>query len=114
MTNEYRMPFGKHKGLPLSKLPYEYLLWLRTADLRDPLDTAVDDEYQRRLTQSRATSAPRLVLGLDRTMVEDVIAAGLRSLAPRCHPDTGGSHDRMVSLNVAADWLRSVARGLPV
>ncbi len=27
-TDESPMPFGKHKGLPLSEVPDDYLLWL--------------------------------------------------------------------------------------
>jgi len=28
MTEETKMPFGKHKGLPLSEVPVKYLDWL--------------------------------------------------------------------------------------
>lgn len=30
LTDRDKMPFGKHKGLPLSSVPDEYLLWLHS------------------------------------------------------------------------------------
>lgn len=36
-----RMPFGKHKGTPLNDLPVDYLKWLSTIELREPLASAV-------------------------------------------------------------------------
>lgn len=30
LTDRDRMPFGKHKGKPLSLVPDEYLLWLHS------------------------------------------------------------------------------------
>ena len=35
--NNYTMPFGKHKGTPLNQLPTDYVDWLKTTDLKDPL-----------------------------------------------------------------------------
>jgi len=31
-----KMPFGKHKGLPMSQVPKSYIRWLRTCDNLDP------------------------------------------------------------------------------
>src|SRR5262249_6199144 len=42
------MPFGKHRGQPLAKLPDGYLAWLFTLDLDEPLRSAVDAEYKAR------------------------------------------------------------------
>jgi hypothetical protein len=39
--SEQRMPFGKHKGVPVKDLPGEYLKWLATIELREPLKSAV-------------------------------------------------------------------------
>ncbi len=36
-----RMPFGKHKGCAIGDLPFEYLEWLTTIELRDRLAAAV-------------------------------------------------------------------------
>jgi hypothetical protein len=46
-------------------------------------------------------------------VVDELVGAGLRSLARKYHPDTTGSDGRhMAKLNATADWLRSAARGL--
>ncbi len=29
------MPFGKHKGTPLSELPIDYIWWLNGKDIKD-------------------------------------------------------------------------------
>jgi hypothetical protein len=41
MNNELKTPFGKHKGTPVKDLPGEYLRWLSTIELREPLRSAV-------------------------------------------------------------------------
>ena len=35
--DEYKMPFGKHAGKLLSEIPIEYLKWLSTTELKEPL-----------------------------------------------------------------------------
>lgn len=97
------MPFGKYKGVPLSDIPDEYLDWLRTRDdLRDPLLSALNEELAR-----RQRSRP------DPHVVEDIIARGQRSLARTAHPDvSGGSHEAMLAVRSAADWLYEQARSL--
>lgn len=37
------MPFGKHKGTPLNQLPTDYVDWLKTTDLKDPLKGHFND-----------------------------------------------------------------------
>jgi hypothetical protein len=96
------MPFGRYRGQPLSALPSDYLQWLLTLDdLREPLRSSIRDEVARR---SGARPDPRIV--------EDVIAAGQRSLAKRHHPDTGGSHESMLAVRQACEWLFERAREL--
>jgi hypothetical protein len=41
MNSDFRMPFGKHKGTPVKDLPGDYLKWLSTIELRDPLASEV-------------------------------------------------------------------------
>jgi len=58
------MPFGRHKGTPLEALPPDYVVWLSTLDLRDPLRSAVVVELGRRVlgqpsVQASQTRAPR-------------------------------------------------------
>ena len=44
------MPFGKHKGQPLTAVDDPYLLWLLCLDdLREPLASAVNAEADRRM-----------------------------------------------------------------
>jgi hypothetical protein len=38
---QIKMPFGRHKGTPVKDLPGDYLKWLSTIELRDPLRAAV-------------------------------------------------------------------------
>src|SRR5207245_11467446 len=55
------MPFGKHRGTPLSELPGGYLRWLGTklADWREPLRSELATEIERRNGQT----LPRVVDG---------------------------------------------------
>jgi hypothetical protein len=54
------MPFGKHRGQPLSALPAHYLGWLsRLPDLAEPLASQVTAELQRRLEAARQRAAIR-------------------------------------------------------
>jgi hypothetical protein len=103
------MPFGRHRGELLTNLPDEYVEWLRSLDLHDPLRSAIEAEAKRRgLLSDDDHSAPDLAL------VEATINAGRRTLARRDHPDLGGEHERMVAINNCADWLLAQARGLRV
>jgi hypothetical protein len=107
------MPFGRHRGEPLSALPQQYLEWLSgLPNLRPPLRGAVHAELLRRIVggeppppSGRPTRAPRCDL------VEELVGAGLRSLARRHHPDVGGDTRRMQEINDTADWLRAQGRG---
>lgn len=47
-ASSYRLPFGKHKGAPVSALPDDYLQWLSTRSLREPLNSVVRRELQAR------------------------------------------------------------------
>ena len=103
------MPFGKHKGTPLEDLPRDYLDWLNALeDLRPPLRSAVDREIERRAENDKQKSIPR-----SRTMTpdlvpfaEEIVKAGLHTLALREHPDRGGNLRRMQDINAAADAMR--------
>jgi hypothetical protein len=50
--SSYPLPFGKYKGTPVSALPDDYLQWLSTRELRDPLRSVVTRELQARGQQS--------------------------------------------------------------
>jgi hypothetical protein len=117
------MPFGQHKGLPLSAIPTDYLRWLQTLpDLRYLLRDAVVAELHRRLhaephrrTRRRPAGAPprpRARYAPSFSDVEALVSAGRQTLAKRYHPDLGGDASRMIAVNNAADWLIDEARRL--
>ena len=72
-----KISFGRHKGKPLSALPGEYLDWLRTIELREPL-------------RSAEVAARRNPAKPCRTLAVAVINCGFRALALEKHPDKGG------------------------
>jgi hypothetical protein len=47
----------------------------------------------------------------DQAMALDIINAGYRALSRKHHPDLGGSHEQMVSLNRVCDRLRLIVGG---
>jgi hypothetical protein len=99
-----RIPFGKYRGMPVGQLPTEYLEWLTTIDVREPLATQIRGEYERRLYDQSAIESP-----ITLRLVDQIVSAGVRSLARTYHPDGGSHHAEMVAINNAADWLRAKA-----
>lgn len=108
-----RMPFGKYKGCYLTELPDDYLLWLAgLPDLKPALAGAVKLEASRRgfdLGDDEAPpkGQPRITEDV-RKMAREMVSAGVRVMAQRHHPDSGGTHVAMVNVNAAAEWLRSL------
>jgi hypothetical protein len=97
--------FGKFKGTPIEDLPDDYLGWLASLEnLHDKLRPVVDAEWERRifLREHPGCINPRLV--------DEIVGAGLRSLARKYHPDHGGSDEKMQLINVCGDWLKERAR----
>ena len=41
--NEYKMPFGKHKGQLLKDVPIDYIEWLAGTELKEPLKSMVNE-----------------------------------------------------------------------
>lgn len=105
------MPFGKYKGRLLSEIPTEYLVWLRTIELRPFLRDAVATEWTRRHADSSggasSRGAPEVAV---RQMADTLVTQGYRVLAHAHHPDRGGSLVRMQEVNAAVAWLRRVTR----
>jgi hypothetical protein len=102
------MPFGRYRSWLVAELPADYLSWLGgLKDLREPLASAVHQEAKRRDVISEPQSEHVRV-----AVAEALIGAGVRSLARKYHPDAGGSHQAMVCVNDAADWLRRQLRSL--
>ena len=100
-----QIPFGKYRGTPVTELPFDYLQWLTSIELLEPLRTEVQKEYGKRLCDQSQYEGL-----IDLEVIDEIISAGVRSLARTHHPDAGGDHDKMVAINNAADWLRERAR----
>jgi putative quorum-sensing-regulated virulence factor len=87
-------PFGKHKGLPLSEVPEDYLEWyLRTT--KEQI-TTIEEELQRRELADLATG----------TWKEKLIKAGYRTLMKQYHPDSGGTTSDAQQVNAAFEALK--------
>jgi hypothetical protein len=49
------MPFGRHKGEPVSELPGDYVCWLMTAEIRSPrLRAAIELAHAQYCTMDHA------------------------------------------------------------
>jgi Putative quorum-sensing-regulated virulence factor len=104
-----RMPFGKYKGSRLEDVPLEYISWLIDQDfLRDPLRSAVEEEYDRRTNPEDDDEDPGPIpIPVNLNLVEELLNVGFRVLSKKYHPDLGGSHQAMTELNHCIEWLRA-------
>jgi uncharacterized protein (DUF3820 family) len=108
-----KMPFGKFSGVELDELPDAYLRWLLSIEITNDLLAAelqLEAEARGFFTKARGR-APRSAAPA-REVVDELVGAGLRSLARKYHPDCGGDTRRMQEVTGAADWLRQQARAL--
>lgn len=98
--SDRHMPFGRYAGVSLSKLPLDYLRWVSTLDLRDPLRLEVDAELLARgeppvppPTTSRYSGVVRVeVPSLDSDLAETALAiveAGASALTALERPPRG-------------------------
>ncbi len=97
------MPFGKYRGLPVEMLPDDYLRWLTTINLFEPLRTHVYSEVTRR----GIPWTPKIEVG-SATLVDEIIRTGYLTLAKKHHPDLGGDQAKMIDLNQSYDYLREI------
>ena len=86
-----KMPFGKFSGLPLADIPTNYLSWLLSLDLREPLKSAARSEYWRRVDAQGGQAVS--------TLDADAIKAIYRQMAFKWHPDRGGTTEAMQAVN---------------
>jgi hypothetical protein len=81
------MPFGKHRGVEVEKLPENYVKWLWTnIDLREPLLSEVE----------------RVIYGLPKASPapsSEHIKEVYHDMAMKWHPDRGGSVEAMQAVN---------------
>ena len=99
--------FGEYKGSD-ERPADDYLAWLSTRDLREPLRMAVRIECQRRLGTNRNNFSQDFewrFTGDDRKIARRIVETGRRALAKTAHPDTGGEHAAMQRINVVADAM---------
>jgi hypothetical protein len=101
------MKFGRHQGRPLDELPDDYLDWLTSIELREPLKTHVQREVRRR----RAIGAGGHMPPELRATATEIVARGYRALSRERHPDAGGTHDAMVQATAARDALDRMIGG---
>jgi hypothetical protein len=101
-----QMKFGRYKGRPLDELPDDYLDWLTTISLREPLKTHVQRELRRRRAIGDAGIPPEL-----RATAAAIVSRGYRALSRERHPDAGGTHDGMVEVTAAREALDRMIGG---
>lgn len=122
-----RMPFGRHKGQELSEVPWDYLEWLESIDLRPHLRAEVEAEKRRRREQSdswwanwrqrerskwqQTQQQQQQTQAGPAADVEAAISRWYSEMARKYHPDRGGSHEQMMAINDAADRLRRILKG---
>jgi len=102
------MPFGKYRGQVITTLPDEYMDWLLTLELRDPLKQVIHAEVGRRARIRDAQRAASLVTDEVLDAAREIIRSGVRALTRERHPDAGGSTAAMAAVNNAAELLRAV------
>jgi len=102
-----RMPFGKHRGEDIRKLPDDYIAWLygKRGEWRPMLQAVVEAEFKRRYSPGEA--GPSFVVPLKlRPTVDQILKKGRREMSKRSHPDVlkdGGVE--MVKVNRAYEIL---------
>ncbi|MBZ5727447.1 MAG: DUF3820 family protein [Acidobacteriia bacterium] len=87
------MPFGKHKGSPISAVPTPYVRWSLTQDwLAQPTRRWLEEELELRRELARLRHLPSgsgLVLQpSDAQLLRSMVEAGRKALLPRSHPGT--------------------------
>lgn len=113
-----KIPFGKHKGKPIDKLPTDYLKWLISlGDDLDKWDVAeeIRQEFARRRQGYKPPPKdekwePKYTTISHHEVASQVIEQGYRALSKKFHPDVGGTHEEMVALNRVMEQLRSMVK----
>ena len=108
------MPFGKHRGMPLNRVPPDYLVWvLDNVDLtnRPTLEEEIRIQLGLESAYRRPGPGPEPGVNGKALELEPVLKTWLRSLAMDFHPDRrGGSHEAMTAINEAHDRLRKLLK----
>jgi len=108
-----KMPFGKHKDVPLTNLPEGYLDWCCASLMgKRKLHAALMEEARRRehgepipSRRVRASSSP--LSKEAKKIYSAYVKAGYLGMAKKCHPDKGGTADDMLAIQEVRTWLDS-------
>jgi uncharacterized protein (DUF3820 family) len=119
------MPFGKHKGEQVHKLPKDYLGWLlNNATLRPYLKMEIcqvlgvsynhlaelQDTIERLRAENESLQTERdslKVRTVEMGLMDEDLTRALRQFALKWHPDRGGSRDKMAAANDIFESLRA-------
>lgn len=114
-----RMPFGKHKGMPIENIPDDYLMyiidWMDSdasnwmSHTRKRLFDELDEEMLRRkkgtpLPSSSSTTG-LVCSSVARKLLPEFVKTGYRAMSLKLHPDKGGSAEDFVALKELKDAL---------
>lgn len=110
------MPFGKFRGVYISEVPRDYLLWLREQDfIKQWLRDEIEAELRRRSEGQVNNPVLDIKIEAERLpLAREVFEAGYRSLSKRFHPDAGGAAEDMLALNTFMGDVRSQFAALDV
>jgi len=85
-----KMPFGKYKGVYISEIPTNYLVYaIEEFDLPEELQTGIRDEVLGRLGP----------ISSDTVDIFNRVKNVYRTLCKKYHPDAGGSTGEMQAIN---------------
>jgi hypothetical protein len=107
------MPFGKHRGKRLPKVPTEYLIWCRDScgSVTEELRAQIEAELARR--ENRPAPVEELAISVPSVSPLGQMLAGnirmmFKNLAMKYHPDRGGSQGAMMALNELHDQVQEL------
>ena len=105
------MPFGKYHGWLLDEIPEDYLWWVWEhvelfGRLRREVARILGQERAGSQAKQESAPPPFAVRSQDAELFREVLNAGYRALALRCHPDQGGDSEKMRRLNQAIERWR--------
>ena len=94
MTSIPRMPWGKHRGVPVNEIDSGYLLWV--VETATSTSSGLREDVLAELARRRRAQAPppppyRRRPCPDPALAAEIVTTGWRTLAKKHHPDIGGS-----------------------
>lgn len=91
------MPFGKYEGIPVDRLPIDYLKWLYTTNLYGELKNEVFEILHRGRSPTTSCITTNLV------KIHEIY----KQLAKKWHPDHGGNNYAMAAIT---DFYQAVKK----